>query len=677
MAGSLAAAEAPAQNIVQLPRMTVSGALNLDPTWQASSLLQSTSLQPDPALTLGATDTAELLRGTPGIGVVRNGPLTGIVQLRGLQNERVRLLLDGMTLSPACPNHMDPPLHYSNPSTVQAITVMAGVTPVSVGGDSIGGTVLLDSSWLRFSTNKTCQAFGGAGVKVQTANDGFGATGKAGAATDTFAASWQGGWQTGSDYYFPGGRARDTGFETQSHEVQTAFRQDDALWGVNAGMIRTRDAGTPSLPMDMVEDDGWHVGLRHEAAYGFGRLEGRLYRSEIDHLMDNFSLRPPGPMRMASPAESKDTGLRLGAAVPKNDQVFGIGLEFHRNEFDAYQKNTVSGAQQDTLQEAERNRIGGYGEWTAAWTEHWETRVGVRADAVFMDSGSLEQWFPAAAADAARFNALDPARDDLNFDATVGIRRHATDWLSLELAAARKNRAPSLLERYLWTPLSASAGQADGRTYLGNLDLDPETSHQAAFTVDLHGRTWQLKVTPFCNWVTDYIQGTPVSRLDAARLPVLQFQNVDRAELHGVDALGHWEFVPGLSLSGSLSYVRGRNCDTDDNLYRIAPLRGTVGLDAQRGDWYGGARVELAAAQHDVAAYNQETTSPGYATLGLHVGYRWARHLDMTVRVDNLLDEEYADHLSGLNRVLQSDVPVGARMPGAGRSCSVGVQWEF
>lgn len=81
-----------------------------------------------------------------------------------------------------------------------------------------------------------------------------------------------------------------------------------------------------------------------------------------------------------------------------------------------------------------------------------------------------------------------------------------------EIGVARKNRAPNLIERYLWTPLSASAGQADGRTYLGDLGLDPEAAWQFNVAADWHGPRWQFKVSPFYTVVDDYIQGRPISR---------------------------------------------------------------------------------------------------------------------------------------------------------------------
>ena len=76
-----------------------------------------------------------------------------------------------------------------------------------------------------------------------------------------------------------------------------------------------------------------------------------------------------------------------------------------------------------------------------------------------------------------------------------------------------------------------------------------------------------------------------------------------------------WRFTEAFTLGGILSYVRGINRDNDDNLYRIAPLRGAVTLDWEHGRWTAGTRVVLVADQDEVAAYNGETTTPGHATV--------------------------------------------------------------
>jgi iron complex outermembrane receptor protein len=635
-------------------------------------------LQPSAQARSGAQDSAALLAETPGAAVIRNGPQTGIVQLRGLSGDRVKVSVDGMSITPACPNHMDPPLHYAAPSSVNALAVMAGVTPVSHGGDSIAGTVLVEPKPLRFATNDQTLWFGEAGAAFRSGNDGYGVNGVAGAASQRVSAAYEGSWQTADDLRFPGGRVADTGFETQQHGVRSGYRTETGLWSLDAGLTRTRDAGTPALPMDMIEDDSYRIGLRHTGSYAFGELEGRFYFHSIEHLMDNYSLRPlaAGTMPMRSPAESDDLGFNLGATLPRDLHTFRIGGGFHENQFDASQQNVTSGARQDTLNEATRTRIGTHLEWQGDWSGRWTTLVGVRNDTVLSDAADVALWFPASAADRAAFNARDHDFTDVNWDVTAAVRFTPNESSHYELAFARKNRAPSLLERYLWTPLSASAGQADGRTYLGNLDLDSETSHQFAATADWHGGRWQFKVTPFYNFVSDYIQGAPTSRIVNGQ-PVLQFQNVDRADLYGVDSAARVELSEQFALRGTLSHVRGINRDNNDNLYRIAPLHGTVALDHKWRAWQSTAEVVWADAQNEVAAYNGELTTPGYALLNLRTAYTFRERLTVAVGIENLFDEFYAGHLSGINRVLGSDVTVGERIPGAGRFVSVTVSCRF
>ena len=60
----------------------------------------------------GAYDAASVLDNSAGVAVIKNGTQTGIIQLRGLSQDRVKVVVDGVEINPACPNHMDPPLHY-------------------------------------------------------------------------------------------------------------------------------------------------------------------------------------------------------------------------------------------------------------------------------------------------------------------------------------------------------------------------------------------------------------------------------------------------------------------------------------------------------------------------------------------------------------------------------------
>ncbi len=64
--------------------------------------------------------------------------------INGLNDDRVKILVNGMSITSACANHMNPPLSYVDPSQVVSADVIAGVTPVSKGGDSLGGTIIVE-----------------------------------------------------------------------------------------------------------------------------------------------------------------------------------------------------------------------------------------------------------------------------------------------------------------------------------------------------------------------------------------------------------------------------------------------------------------------------------------------------------------------------------------------------
>jgi hypothetical protein len=97
------------------------------------------------------SDTASLLAGIPGVSLYGNGGVSSLPVIHGMEDDRVRTLVDGMDLISACANHMNPPLSYIDPSNVGGIKVYAGITPVSVGGDSIGGTISVDSPAPQFA----------------------------------------------------------------------------------------------------------------------------------------------------------------------------------------------------------------------------------------------------------------------------------------------------------------------------------------------------------------------------------------------------------------------------------------------------------------------------------------------------------------------------------------------
>ncbi len=358
----------------------------------AGSLLSAEALDLSSAATLTATDTAGLLRHLPGVAIVRNGPQTGIVQLHGLSGDRVRIAVDGMAITPACPNHMDPPLHYLAPGSVDSLRVMAGISPVSAGGDSIAGSVSVESPASRFADGADWFTSARLATAYRGSNDSFGMEAGSSIANATASASYQGAWTSADDLRFPGGRVSDTGYHTQSHRIMLGHKVGQGVLAIDAGLLRTGDSGTPALPMDMIEDDGCNLGARFNSSCDFGTWSARVYYHHIDHLMDNFSMRPlvAGAMPMFSPATSDDIGGNLNLSVERHDHTLRIGSDFHTNRFDARQQNASTGMLQDTLHEVTRSRLGAYLEVESRWTNRWSTQAGLRSDIVLSRAAALD-----------------------------------------------------------------------------------------------------------------------------------------------------------------------------------------------------------------------------------------------------------------------------------------------
>jgi len=54
-----------------------------------------------------------------------------------------------------------------------------------------------------------------------------------------------------------------------------------------------------------------------------------------------------------------------------------------------------------------------------------------------------------------------------------------------------------------------------------------------------------------------------------------------------------------------------------------------------------------------------------------------SERLSITLLAENLTDKNYADHLAGVNRINQADIPRGAKLPSAGRNVGVFLQYQF
>ena len=643
-----------------------------------------------------APDVTELLKRVPGGQVNSNGPLTGIPQYRGMYGGRIATTLDGTELAPSGPNWMDPPLSYAISGQLEALEVYRGIAPVSIAQESIGGAVQARTRVGDYATGSDFELSGRVIGSAQSVSDGYHLQSALYAANSNHRLKLSAMTEGGDDARFPDGKVLPTEYERQRYDVGYGWRSGRHELQFDYGYNDTGDAGTPALPMDIryIEGDLYRMSYRLD---GDVPLTLALFGSDLDHEMTNYHLRsaPARPRWRRNVATSDNYGFKLTGQHTDAHGTWQFGLdgfsEQHNSDIDN-PNNAMFFVQ--NFNDVTREVLGAFLERDRRFSDHWRGEFGLRFNHVAMDADTVDgtpaQMMPPAAALRDAFNSAKRDQEDNNVDVVLRAwfaQNASTSWY---LGLGRKTRSPSYQERYLWLPLEATAGLADGNSYTGNIQLDPEVSHQVELGLDYSDARLTLSPRVYYSRVDDYIDGTD-STVMPARMFVammnnangtnnpspLQFNNVD-AEIYGFDLDWALQLTDALSVGGLVNYVRGKRRDgSNDDLYRIAPFNTLLQVNYVGNDYSVTLENEIHAEQDDVSSIHREQTTDGYGIVNLRASWEALEGLTLTGGVNNLFDKAYSSHLSGYNRAANPDIARGERLPGAGVNFFARVIYAF
>jgi iron complex outermembrane receptor protein len=683
----------------------------------------------EPAITAGSetivparartSDTASLLASAPGLDVYNSGGVSSLPVIHGMADDRVNVLINGMSLASACSNHMNPPASYIDPANVGSVSVMAGITPVSRGGDSIGGTIAVDSPPPEFAAADQDVAIHG-GVSGFHRSNGVVSGGSAwlSAATGNFRVGYVGSYVTASDYKDgAGAMIKSTLYESENHALELGGRFGNQLITFDLGYQHIPQQGFVNARMDMTGNQGEFANVRYQGVFGRVRVGARVYYENTRHTMNILADKTPG-MNMPMDTKGTNLGYSVDAEIPLSPRdTLRVGNELRRFTLDDWWTPVmamVGSMGPDTLwnvNNGRRDLFGTFAEWEARRGKGWTELIGVRSDVVRMNTGNVVGYnmsttttgSAAYYADATAFNSSSHYRLDNNFDMTALARYEPNSTTMIEFGYARKTRSPSIYERYLWVKRSAMSVDmngwfGDGNGYVGNLNLKPEIANTVSATAGWHAASkqgWEVKITPYYTRVQDYIDvdrcpviadgsnGCTAARFDATSgFVTLQFAN-HAARLYGADGsfripLGGGAQSGSFALTGIMGYVRGKNLDTGDNLYHMMPLHGNLGLDHRRGQWSSTLEFQAVDAKTDVEAVRNELPTAGYALVNLRSGYQWKLVEKASMRldagIDNLANRMYDLPLGGRYWV---DKTGNSSVPGMGRTFYGGLTFQF
>jgi iron complex outermembrane recepter protein len=670
---------------------------------------------------LGAasSDSASLLRGLPGVSLYGAGGVSSLPALRGLADERVRIQVDGMELVSACPNHMNPPLSYLDPAQLARVQVYAGISPVSLGGDSIGGSIVAESRPPEFALpGEDAQVGGEVGAFARGNGNVRGSRATVGYGSEAVALRYSGAF-TDADNYRAGGGFKSTGwtgraghllprdevgssaYRTRNHALDVAWRGERHLLEAGVGLQRMPLQGFPNQRMDLLDNDQQRVRLGYLGEFDWGTLDARGFHERVEHAMEfgpdkrywygtrsGAASDPDGhpcqPLAggadscaagMPMLTEGRTSGLTLkGEHALSAHTLLRFGAELHRQRLDDWWPPSGGGMWPGTfinINDGRRDRAALFAEWEAR-RGAWQLLAGLRQERVSSDTGPVQGYNSAAnaagnqAAEAAAFNALDRHRVDHNTDIALLAVLTAAPTVDLELGLASKVRSPGLYERYSWSSWAMAATMnnfvGDGNGYVGNPDLQPERAHTLSATFDWHAadRRRSLRVAPYYTHVDDFIDAAPRDGWATQRFNVLDFRN-QSARLYGVDLSARTPLASGAAgqfdLEAVAGWLRGRNRDRDDGLYNIMPPNLRLGLTHRHAGWDSALELVAVAAKTHRSRVRNEIHTAGHALVNLRTGRDFGQ-LRIDLGIDNLFDRLYA-------------LPLGGAYLGQGRTMSI------
>ncbi len=237
----------------------------------------------------------------------------------------------------------------------------------------------------------------------------------------------------------------------------------------------------------------------------------------------------------------------------------------------------------------------------------------------------------------------------ISWSANAGFLYKLGKRTDISLNLARSFRAPSLEERFKYIDLG-------NYVRLGDPELKPESGYSA----DLGVRVWKQRFTfqssIFINRISNMIVESPgefiytlTSDSQPDTIPALINSNVSRALLYGFDFKADYNFRKDWVYFISGAWVRGKNTEANENLPLIPPANIRTGL-RYTNTKLGSAEVSVKAAAKQAETAPGEKATNGYCRLDISLN---TCKIDLKIAdmqfffgIDNLTNTSYSNHLS-------------------------------
>jgi hemoglobin/transferrin/lactoferrin receptor protein len=611
----------------------------------------------------------------PGVMVQKTGHGQGSPFIRGFTGYRTLFLVDGIRLNNSV--WRDGPNQYWNTVdifSIERIELLKGPSSTLYGSDALGGT---SNALTRGPAEEGLDTM--LYYRYSSAEDSN--TGRAqlsGAWSDRWGAI---GGITVKDYGdLEGGRdvgtMPQTGYREYDWDAKIVFAPDQrqrltiAHYGVNVD-----DAWRTHKTIYGIPWEGTTVGdekkrsLDQSRNLTYLRYERGIDAAWLDNLQATVSYHRQDEERERTRSDDRwdvqgfDVGtvgvaLQLGKALDRQQWTYGI--EYYHDEVDSFRAGVladlmtvVEGIQGPVADDAEYTTLGIYVENEATLTERVGLIAGLRYNRAEADAGRVED--PVTGA---------PFQIHDDWDKLVGNLR-LRGWLDADQrwqafgGISQGFRAPNLSDLTRFD----SARSNEIETPSPGLDSEQAVSYETG--VKFFGERGAMQLSWYYMDIEDLIIRTPTGRIIGGEVEITK-KNAGDGYVTGVEFDGslypaqHWELwtTAGWLDSEVETFPTSDPVPVSEPIDRLTPPTVNAGVkwlgpDARFwvegfGTWTGDADKLSTRDINDTQRIPPGGT-PGYRIFGIRTGWRVGDIFRISAAVENITDEDYRVHGSGLN----------------------------
>jgi iron complex outermembrane recepter protein len=588
----------------------------------------------------------EALAGVPGVRATFYGPNASRPIIRGLGEDRIRLLLNGLTgidASSVSPDHA-PAIDGLDADRIE---VLKGPAALRFGSNAVGGVVnVVDGRLPDVLPARPLE--GEVFVGTSSAENAKAGAFRMSATGGKYVFRIDGLARSSDDYDTP------SFLQTPALRAQTgddtagrAFNTRGEIWALGASAARI---GARTNLAASVRTTNSSCGIPGEEAFidlEQTRVDVRGVLKDIG-IIESLTVSATGGDYSHSEIEFdgavgtvfENSGYEArGEARLKPMGRFDMlwGIQFGSNDFSALGDEAF--VLPVTIEQA-----GGFG-FGRYSGENWGAEIGAR----------YEQ---------RTYSGLAGNRDFDLGSVSGGIFAKPIDSLRLSLSASRTERAPTEIELFADGPHAATAAFERG-----NSDLKTEISTSIEGGARFLAGGWQLQIDAWQASFDGFVAFAPTGEIED-ELPLFVVTQKD-ATLKGVEVSvnGNLWSSSTWSVSGdvALDYVQARY-DDGSNVARIPPRLIIIGLEAKRARFGLRAEVQVLGDQDEIAAF--ETPTSGATTFNLRANWQpiaGEDGLELVLEGRNLSDEDVREHTSFLKD----------QLPKPGRSLRLSARARF